>query len=184
MQKFWAGYIRVSTDMQTERDSLLNQEERIVAYAKAQKKPYQIYSDAGISAKDTDRPAFQQLISDIEANKIDTVVVTKLDRITRSLKDLIQLKELFDDYDVSFVSITQNLDTSNALGKFSFYILGLVAQLEREMTAERVADDMVARAIRGKWNGGVVPDGRTSWRRIYSEWLESEAKKQRERFSD
>jgi len=157
--KILAGYIRVSTGMQVERDSLTNQEETIANYARSKGKEWKIYKDAGISAKNKDRPAFQEMISNIKEGKIEAVVVTKLDRITRNLKDLIFLKDFFEESGVSFISITQNLDTSTPMGRFSFYILGLVAELEREMTAERVAEDMRGRAKRGKWNGGVVPFG-------------------------
>ena len=159
MQKILAAYIRVSTEMQVERDSLINQEEMIANFARSMEKEWKVYKDAGISAKDKDRPAFQEMLRDIEEGKIETVVVTKLDRITRSLKDLIFLKEFFEEHGISFISISQNLDTSTPMGRFSFYILGLVAELEREMTAERVAEDMKGRARRGKWNGGVVPFG-------------------------
>lgn len=147
--------------MQVERDSLVNQEESIANFARSKGKEWRIYKDAGISAKDQNRPAYRQMLDDIKEGKIETVVVTKLDRITRNLKDLIFLKENFEENGVSFISITQNLDTSTPMGRFCFYILGLVAELEREMTAERVAEDMKGRARRGKWNGGVVPYGFT-----------------------
>ena len=159
MEKMVAGYIRVSTEMQVERDSLTNQEETITSFAKSRGMKWKIYKDAGISAKDKDRPAFQAMLKDIEEGRVEVVVVTKLDRITRNLKDLIFLKELFEETGVAFISISQNLDTSTPMGRFSFYILGLVAELEQEMTAERVAEDMKGRARRGKWNGGVVPFG-------------------------
>lgn len=159
MKKIVAGYIRVSTEMQVERDSLINQEEIITNFVKSKNKELKIYKDAGVSAKDKDRPAFQEMISDIKRSLIETVVVTKLDRITRSLKDLFTIKEIFEENGVSFISVTQNLDTSTPMGRFSFYILGLVAQLEREMTAERVAEDMKGRAKRGRWNGGPIPFG-------------------------
>ena len=178
MEKIIAGYIRVSTEMQTERDSLTNQEEIIANFARSSNTEHKIYKDAGISAKDRDRPAFQEMLDDIKKGKIASVVVTKLDRITRSLKDLIFLKDFFEEHSVSFISITQNLDTSTPMGRFSFYVLGLVAELEREMTAERVAEDMKGRAKRKKWNGGVVPYGFTSQIRFYREWLKREAEKQ------
>lgn len=157
--KYIAGYIRVSTEMQAERDSIINQEDAIKSYIKSRDKPYKIYKDIGISAKNKDRPGFKSLIKDIEANKIDSIVVNKLDRITRSLKDLLYIKDLCEEYNISFISLTQNLDTSTPMGRFSFYVLGLVAQLEREVTAERVAENMIARAKRKKWNGGVIPFG-------------------------
>jgi len=177
MEKILAGYIRVSTEMQAERDSLPNQEERITSFAKARGKAFRIYMDRGISARDKERPALQRLISDIEDGKIDTVVVTKLDRITRSLKDLIYLKELFEKHNVAFISLAETIDSSTPMGRFSFYVLGLVAQLEREVTAERVAEDMKTRARRKKWNGGVIPYGFTSQARLYREWLQNEAER-------
>ena len=176
MEKILAGYIRVSTEMQVERDSLINQEEVIKGFARSKNKEVRIYKDAGISAKNKDRPAFQEMLGDIRKGLVESIVVTKLDRITRSLKDLIFLKEFFEEHGVSFVSITQNLDTSTPMGRFSFYILGLVAELEREMTAERVAEDMRNRAKRKKWNGGVVPYGFTSQVRHYRDWFKEKAK--------
>ncbi len=175
MGKIFAGYIRVSTEMQVERDSLINQEEVVVNFSRSKNKEIKIYKDAGVSAKGKDRPAFQEMLSDIRQGLIDAVVVTKLDRITRNLKDLIFLKELFEEYGVSFISITQSLDTSTPMGRFSFYILGLVAELEREMTAERVAEDMKGRARRKKWNGGVIPYGFTCQIRYYRDWLRKKA---------
>lgn len=176
MEKKLAGYIRVSTEMQAERDSLINQEEIISGFARARGKEVKIYKDAGISAKDKDRPAFQEMLADIRRGLIEAVVVTKLDRITRSLTDLLFLKEFFEEHGIAFISVAQNLDTSTPMGRFSFYILGLVAQLEREMTAERVAEDMKNRARRKKWNGGVVPYGFTSQMRHYREWLKRKAR--------
>lgn len=178
MAKIFAGYIRVSTEMQAERDSLINQEELIANYCRSRGKEFRIYKDAGISAKDKDRPAFQEMLADIKQGLVEGVVVTRLDRITRSLKDLIFLKDFFEEHGVSFISITQNLDTSNPMGRFSFYVLGLVAQLEREMTAERVAEDMKGRAKRKKWNGGVVPFGFTAQIRLSREWLKRKAEEQ------
>ena len=178
MNEIIAGYVRVSTEMQVERDSLINQEDSISNYARDRGKEFRIYKDAGISAKDKERPAFQQMLADIRQGMVGTVVVTKLDRITRSLKDLIFLKDYFEEHEVSFISITQNLDTSTPMGRFSFYILGLVAELEREMTAERVADDMRSRARRQKWNGGIIPYGFTAQIRYYRDWLKRLAKEQ------
>ena len=181
MDRLLAGYIRVSTEMQTERESLANQEEQIRAFAEQKGRRCQIYRDAGLSARDKDRPAFQKMLSDIESGSVDTVVVTKLDRITRSLKDLIFLKDFFEEHTVDFISIGQNLDTSTPMGRFSFYVLGLVSQLEREVTAERVAEDMRNRARRKKWNGGVVPYGYTTQSRVRREWLRGQADKLIER---
>lgn len=171
MIKTIAGYVRVSTEMQAERDSVIVQDDSITTFAEKKPQPLRIYKDIGISAKDQKRPGFQELIDDIKQGKICMVVVTKLDRITRSLKDLIFLKDLFEEYDVAFVALTQNLDTSTPMGRFSFYVLGLVSQLEREVTAERVAEVMRARARKLKWNGGIIPFGFTSQKRVYEGWL-------------
>ncbi len=176
MEKKLAGYIRVSTEMQVERDSLINQEEILSGFARVRGKEIKIYKDAGISAKDKDRPAFQEMLSDIRRGLVEAVVVTKLDRITRSLTDLLFLKEFFEEHEIAFISVGQNLDTSTPMGRFSFYVLGLVAQLEREMTAERVAEDMKNRARRKKWNGGVVPYGFVSQMRYYREWIKAKAR--------
>ena len=165
-----ALYVRVSTLNQIERESLSTQEERLKAYCKANDiQDYKIYKDAGISAKDIRRPALEQLMQDIEQEKVNIVVVTKLDRITRSLKDLIGLMELFEKEKTKFISITQNIDTTGPMGRFMLNLLGSVAQVEREMTAERVAEDMLHRALSGKWNGGPVPYGYTIRQRIINE---------------
>jgi site-specific DNA recombinase len=177
MEKSLAGYIRVSTEMQAERDSLINQDEIVSSFARAKGKDLKLYRDAGISAKDKERPAFKEMLEDIRQGLVEAVVVTKLDRITRSLKDLIFLKEFFEEHGVSFISVNQHLDTSTPMGRFSFYILGLVAELEREITAERVAEDMKGRAKRKKWNGGVIPFGFTSQIRHYRQWLAGKARK-------
>lgn len=165
-----ALYVRVSTLNQIERESLSNQEERLRAYCKANNIPeYKIYKDAGISAKDIRRPALEQLMEDIEQDKVNMVVVTKLDRITRSLKDLIELMEFFENHNTKFISITQSIDTTGPMGRFMLNLLGSVAQVEREMTAERVAEDMHHRALSGKWNGGPIPYGYTIRQRIIRE---------------
>lgn len=153
-------YVRVSTMNQIDKDSLITQQERLISYCKAHGiKKTKIYKDAGCSAKNTDRPSLQKLIKDVKSGEISCILVTKLDRITRSIKDLIQLVEYFDQYNASFISISESIDTSNAMGRFMQNLLGILAQLEREMTAERVSTDMYHRAEKGKWNGGIVPFG-------------------------
>ena len=155
-------YVRVSTTQQIDRDSLKTQEERLRLYCKAhnyevyRNKPYR---DEGISAKDTKRPAFEKLRQDIETGKIQVAVVTRLDRITRSLKDLIELMEFLQEHETKIVSLTENIDTTGPMGRFVLNLLGSVAQLEREIDSERVSADMHHRASMGKWNGGVVPLG-------------------------
>ena len=155
-----AIYVRVSTMNQVDRDSLKTQEERLTAFCAANEyKVHRVYKDAGISAKDTNRPALEELLADMKAGIVDVVVVTKLDRITRSIKDFVSLLETFNETGVQFSSLAENFDTESAMGRFALNLLVLVAQLEREITAERVATDMRHRAIKGKWNGGVVPHG-------------------------
>ncbi|EMS78404.1 recombinase family protein [Desulfotignum phosphitoxidans] len=156
-------YIRVSTMNQVDRDSLTTQQERLISYCKAQGySNYKIFKDAGCSAKNTDRPSLGQLMDAIKADKINYVIVTKLDRITRSIKDLINLVDFFEKFDVKFISVSESIDTSSAMGRFMQHLLGILAQLEREMTAERVSTDMHHRATKGKWNGGIIPYGYTT----------------------
>lgn len=157
-----ALYIRVSTLNQIDRDSLKTQEDRLKAYCAANEiTQYKIYRDPGYSAKDTKRPALEALMQDIRTGKVKKVFTIKLDRITRSIIDLIDLTNFFNKFGVDFVSISENIDTRTAMGRAMQYLLGIFAQLEREVTAERVATDMRHRAISGKWNGGVVPYGYT-----------------------
>lgn len=158
--KIDALYCRVSTDLQREKgESIKNQKQRLFAYAKDHALNPQTYIDDGISAKDTNRPALQKLIQDIKEKKIRMVLVTKIDRITRNLKDLLDLIMLFEDYEVAFKSLTQPIDTSSAMGRGQVQLMGVFASMEREMTSERVGEDMRHRAKNGKWNGGVVPFG-------------------------
>jgi len=164
-----ALYCRVSTDMQREKENIETQKSRLLLYCKEHDITYpSTYEDNGFSAKDTQRPALNNLINDIKKGKVKSVIVTKVDRLTRSIKDLIDLLELFDDHNVSFKSITQPLDTSTALGRGFLRLIGEFAQMEREMVSERVAEDMRHRAINGKWNGGVVPFGYTSHSLIFN----------------
>ncbi len=140
-------YVRVSTSHQVDRESLRFQEERLRQYCSSQGFDiYKIYREEGVSAKDTNRPRFSELMHDIKESKLQVVLVTKLDRITRSLKDMIELIEFFQQHDVKLISITQNIDTTGPMGRFILNILGEVAQVEREITAERVSEHMHHRA--------------------------------------
>jgi site-specific DNA recombinase len=154
------GYVRVSTEMQIERDALQNQVQALEAYAAAHGLRLHIYKDEGISAKDTNRPELQRLLGDVQSGRVRTVLVTKLDRISRSLADLLDLMRLFEEQGAKFVSLRDSIDTSGPVGRFMLHILGAIAELERGITAERVAEDMKLRARRGKWNGGLAPYGR------------------------
>lgn len=158
-----AVYVRVSTTQQIDRESLQTQEERLRQYCKIHSHSiYKVYREEGVSAKDIKRPKLEELMQDIENKKIQVVLVAKLDRITRSLKDLINLIEFFQEHDVKLISLTQNIDTTGSMGRFMLNLLGAVAQVEREMTAERVSEDMHHRALAGKWNGGIIPYGYTT----------------------
>lgn len=159
-----ALYVRVSTDMQVDRgESISVQKTRLIEFAKEKNLTPQIYEDPAKSAKDLNRPALQRLFDDIKNHKIQMVAVTKLDRITRSGKNLYELLELFEDYRVSFKSLGEPIDTSTVMGKGFVSILGVIAEIERGITSERVRESMRYRAKAGKWNGGVNPYGYTSF---------------------
>lgn len=122
-------------------------------------------SDEGFSGKNTHRPSFQKLISDVKAGKLHVVMVYKLDRISRSVKDFSDTYELFSAHDVAFLSVKETFDTSTPIGRTVMYILAAFAQLERENTSERVSDSMRALGAGGKWTGGTLPTGMTSIRK-------------------
>ena len=111
------------------------------------------YDDGGFTGANTDRPALKRLLADIEAGAVDCVVVYKVDRLSRSLMDFAKLLALFDQKDVTFVSTTQNFNTTNSMGRLTLNILLSFAQFEREMIAERTRDKMAAARKRGKWLG-------------------------------
>ncbi len=184
MERYVAGYVRVSTEHQVERDSLVNQQEAIKAFAAAKGLPLRMFVDAGYSAKDTERPALRELLVELEKGAPLVVAITKLDRLTRSLRDLVGLYDVFEEREVSLVSLTQSLDTSTPIGRFVFYVLGLVAQMEREMTAERETENMAARARRGKWNGGPAPFGFTCKTLEERRFIEREVTRSGRKLSD
>ncbi len=117
------------------------------------------YDDGGFSGGNMNRPALKELFEDIEAGKIDMVVVYKIDRLSRSLFDFSKIVELFDKYGVSFVSVTQSFNTSNSSGKLMLNILLSFAQFERELSGERIRDKFAASLKKGMWMGGNVPLG-------------------------
>lgn len=117
------------------------------------------YSDGGISGGHMDRPGLQELITDIEAGQVDIVVVYKVDRLTRSLSDFAKLVDVFDRYEVSFVSVTQSFNTTTSMGRLTLNVLLSFAQFEREVTAERIRDKIAASKKRGQWIGGLVSIG-------------------------
>ena len=117
------------------------------------------YDDGGFSGGSTDRPALQQLLADIRAHRINVIVVYKVDRLTRSLADFAKLVELFDAHGVSFVSVTQQFNTTTSMGRLTLNVLLSFAQFEREVTSERIRDKIGASKRKGLWVGGVVPLG-------------------------
>ncbi len=159
-----AGYVRVSSQRQaTEGDSLVAQEHEIEQEVEFRKRrenlqvaSLEFYIDAGKSAKDQNRPQLQRLKRDIAAGKIDLVICFKLDRITRSLKDFVDLWALFAEHDVNVSSLREKFDTSMPTGEAMVQLIMVFAQLERKMTAERTFSIMRDRADRGLWNGGHV----------------------------
>lgn len=166
-----AIYTRVSTLQQVDKDSLELQESMLRSYCKSNgHKLIKLCRDAGLSAKkDNFRPGLQELIGLVKSKKVQVVLVTKIDRISRSLKDLLDLIYLFHENDAAFIAVTQNIDTSGYMGRFTLNLLGAIAELEREMTADRVSEVMHHRASNGRWNGGVIPYGYTTQQRIFKE---------------
>ena len=118
-----------------------------------------VYKDAGYSGKNTERPAFQQLMKDIRADRIGTLYVYRLDRFSRSVADFGQLWEVLQEHHVEFVSVNENFDTKTPMGRAMLHIIMVFAQLERETTAERVRDNYYRRAALGAWPGGPAPYG-------------------------
>lgn len=117
------------------------------------------YEDGGFSGANSDRPALKALLKDIEAGEVDIVLVYKIDRLSRSLLDFTSLFSQFEKYHVSFVSVTQQIDTSNPAGRMMLNILMTFAQYEREVIAERIRDKFSASRRKGMWMGGCVPVG-------------------------
>jgi site-specific DNA recombinase len=157
-----AIYTRKSTDegLDQEFNSLDAQREAAEAYIESQKHEGWMclperYDDGGFSGGTMDRPALKRLVSDIEEGKVDCVVVYKVDRLSRSLLDFIQIMAVLDQQDVSFVSVTQQFNTTTSMGRLTLNILLSFAQFEREIIAERTRDKMSAARRKGKWVGGM-----------------------------
>ena len=117
------------------------------------------YDDGGFSGGNVERPALRRLIQDIEAGKVNVIVVYKVDRLTRSLADFAKLVELFDAKGVSFVSVTQQFNTTTSMGRLTLNVLLSFAQFEREVTGERIRDKIAASKRKGLWMGGIPPVG-------------------------
>ena len=117
------------------------------------------YDDGGFSGGTLERPALQRLLRDVEARRIDVVATYKLDRLSRSLADFVKLIELFDEHDVTIVSITQQFCTTTSMGRLTLNVLLSFAQFERELASERIRDKFLASRKRGLWMGGHAPLG-------------------------
>lgn len=117
------------------------------------------YDDGGFSGGTLERPALKRLLADVKTGKIDVVVVYKIDRLSRSMLDFLNLVELFEGYGVTFVSVTQSFNTKDAMGRMALNILVTFAQFERELIGERIRDKVAASRKRGKWMGGWTPLG-------------------------
>lgn len=161
-----AIYTRKSTDEGLDQDfnTLHAQREACEAYITSQRaEGWQAlsaqYDDGGYSGGNMERPALKKLIADIKAGKIQTVVVYKIDRLTRSLMDFSKLVEVFDEHDVTFVSVTQSFNTTTSMGRLTLNMLLSFAQFEREVTSERIRDKIAASKKRGMWMGGFPPLG-------------------------
>src|SRR5438093_7205904 len=165
-RKRCAIYTRKSSEegLEQEFNSLEAQCEACEAYIRSQQHEGWLlartrYDDGGFSGGNMERPALQGLLADIRAGRIDIVVVYKVDRLTRSLADFARLVELFDAQGVSFVSVTQQFNTTSSMGRLTLNVLLSFAQFEREVTGERIRDKIAASKKKGLWVGGPLPLG-------------------------
>ena len=161
-----AIYTRKSSEegLEQEFNSLDAQREACAAYIASQRhEGWKLlpdrYDDGGLSGGTLERPALQRLLADIDAGRVDMVVVYKIDRLTRSLADFARLVERFEQASCSFVSVTQSFNTSSSMGRLTLNVLLSFAQFEREVTAERIRDKIAASKKKGLWMGGTVPLG-------------------------
>jgi site-specific DNA recombinase len=161
-----AVYTRKSSEegLDQEFNSLHAQREACEAYVASQKAEGWLlvpdrYDDGGFSGGNLDRPALKHLLSDIDARRVDVVVVYKIDRLSRSLMDFARLVEVFDRNEVTFVSVTQSFNTTTSMGRLTLNILLSFAQFEREVIGERIRDKFAASRRKGIWMGGWAPLG-------------------------
>jgi DNA invertase Pin-like site-specific DNA recombinase len=159
-------YTRKSTEEGLEQafNSLDAQREACEAYIHSQRHEGWMlqpehYDDGGYSGGNMKRPALTQLMADLKAGLVDVIVVYKIDRLSRSLSDFVRMIELFEQHEVSFVSVTQQFNTSTSMGRLTLNVLLSFAQFEREVTSERIRDKLAASAKKGLWLGGPVPLG-------------------------
>ena len=161
-----AVYTRKSTDegLEKEFNTLEAQREAGENYVKSQKHQGWVlikehYDDGGFSGGNMNRPSLQRLLKDVAAGKVNMIVVYKIDRLTRSLTDFAKMVDVFDKYHCSFVSVTQNFNTADSMGRLTLNMLLSFAQFEREISGERIRDKVAASKKKGIWMGGCVPYG-------------------------
>ncbi len=161
-----AIYTRKSSDegLEQEFNSLDAQREACEAYVTSQRHAGwialpEMYDDGGLSGGTIERPALQRLLSDIKAGKVQIIVVYKVDRLTRSLADFAKIVDVLDAHDASFVSVTQQFNTTTSMGRLTLNMLLSFAQFEREIAGERIRDKIAASKAKGMWMGGNVPLG-------------------------
>src|SRR5437867_6263550 len=165
-RKRCAIYTRKSSEegLEQEFNSLQAQCEACEAYIRSQRHEGWVlartrYDDGGFSGGNMERPALQRLLADIQGGRIDIIIVYKVDRLTRSLADFARLVEIFDAQGASFVSVTQQFNTTSSMGRLTLNVLLSFAQFEREVTGERIRDKIAASKKKGMWMGGIVPLG-------------------------
>src|ERR1700736_2160512 len=161
-----AIYTRKSSEegLEQEFNSLQAQREAGEAFINSQRHEGWVclrtaYDDGGFSGATMDRPALQQLLADVTAGRVDTGVVYKIDRLTRSLADFAKIVEILDARGASFVSVTQRFNTTTSMGRLTLNVLLSFAQFEREVTSERIRDKIAASKRKGLWVGGPLPLG-------------------------
>ena len=161
-----AVYTRKSSEegLEQEFNSLHAQRDACLAYIQSQrhegwKALPTLYDDGGISGGTLERPALARLLDDIRAKRVDLVIIYKVDRLTRSLADFAKLVDVFNDHNVSFVSVTQQFNTATSMGRLTLNMLLSFAQFEREVTGERIRDKIAASKRKGMWMGGNTPLG-------------------------
>jgi len=162
-----AVYIRVSTEEQAENPegSIRNQEQRLRDYVKLRNSEdtfgeiKEVFCDAGISAKDMNRPALQRMLSQVRSGEVNLVLVTEISRLTRATKDFALLWDFLKEHGCQFQSLRDNFDTTTPAGEMILFTLANFAQFERKQLGERISNAFQARAKRGLWNGGVIPLG-------------------------
>lgn len=154
-----ALYIRVSSKDQINNYSMDVQAERLKAFCKANDCLYRIYRDPGESGADTDRPEFQHMLMDAEMQKFELIIVDKVDRLCRSLLNLVELLRFLEELKIGIKSLSEPIDTSNPMSKYFLYQLGMFAEMERDWFRERSMKGRIARIKEGKWHGGTPPYG-------------------------